>query len=155
MKIYFKILTGIILLFFVSCLKRDLPELPSYHGNDITSVYIEYRFLDESQMYNGAPVVAYQKLIVNQQIDTVDHTINIDITVPAANGSFTEEERSQVKLKKLWPYFDISTAASINATGSTPAPGDLTDCSTPLTYEVKAANGQVKNWEIIVKSFNK
>lgn len=155
MKKCINILMAITLLCFVSCLKKDLPELPLYQGNDITNVYIEYRFLDESQTYNGAPVVAYQKLVVNQQIDSAEHVINIDITVPDANGSFTEQQRAEVTLTKLWPYFDISTAATIKATNSTPPPGDETDCSKPLTYDVIAANGQVQHWKIVVKSFNK
>lgn len=155
MKTLFKILTGIIVFFSASCLRKDLPTLPLYTGNEITNVYIEYRYEDTTDIYNGEPVVAYQKLNIQQDIDTSAHTISLTLTVPPASGSFTDAERDKVMLTGLWPYFDVSTAATIKPLGDTPRPGDKTDCSKPLSYEVVAANGQAQKWTIIVKALQK
>lgn len=148
-----------ILIFVVvmsgSCLRKDLPNLPLYVGNSITNFYVEFRFEDTTTLYNGQPVVAYQKLVVSQSIDTTAHTITASINVPAVNGKFTAAQRAKVSLNALWPYFDISTAATIKAVGSTPAAGDVTDCGKPLTYQVTSASGKSQTWTVTVTALNK
>lgn len=151
-QITFHISIGIFLIMtlLTSCLKKDLPNYPLWDGNYINNVYVEYRWQDTTQLYNGQPVVAYQKLKVTQTIDSTNNTINVTLTVPAANGSFTAAQRANVNLRNLWIYFDISNSATLKAVGKTPAPGDSANLSQPLTYEVTAANGQKRTWTVIV-----
>ncbi len=145
---HISIIILLIMTLFSSCLKKDLPNYPLWDGNYIDNVYVEYRWQDTTQTYNGQPVVAYQKLNVAQTIDSVNNTINITLTVPAANGSFTSAQRAKVRLSHLWIYFDISNSATIKGIGKTPAPGDSANLSQPLTYEVTAANGQKRTWTV-------
>lgn len=137
-----------------SCLKRDLPDLPLYDQNEITLVNTEYRFSGSGTM-NGQPIVAYQKLDVAQQVNKETGTINVQITVPAASGQFTTEERNKVVQTHLWFYYNVSTAATMKAIDGTPAPGDPADATKPLKYEVTAANGAKKVWTVNVTSFTK
>lgn len=137
-----------------SCLKQDLPDYPLWEDNEITNVFVEYRF-ESSDDYRDDPIVAYKKLTVEQTIDTVESTINIDITVPEAGNEFTEEVRSMVTQDKLWMYVDISTAATIEAINGTPPLGDPVNLINPLHYRVTAANGDVREWVIITDSFTK
>lgn len=139
----------VMLLFMLSsCLKKDLPEYPLWDRNEIDNVYVEHRY-ESGQVYNGQPVVAYQRLnVAAKTVDAATNTINITLTVPAANGTFTAEERAKVSISKLWVYFDISTAATMKAIDGSPAPGDPGNASKPLRYEVTAANGSKKIWTL-------
>ena len=136
-------------MLFSSCLKEGLPKYPLFAGNAITNVYVEYRY-NSSQQYGGQPVVAYQKLVVSQVIDSAHSTINVTLAVPAANGTFTSTERAKINLNNLVMYFDVTTAASMTAAAGTPKPGDVGDLSKPLSYVVTAANGQKRTWTVIV-----
>lgn len=148
--------TGLLfmLILFSSCLKKNLPAYPLWDGNAINNVYIEYRY-NSDQMYDGKPVAAYQRLSVEQIIDSAQSKITLNITVPAASGSFSSAIRDQVSQTKLWVYFDLSTAAIITPTGDTPKPGYSTDLTKPQSYIVTAANGQKHTWTIVVSSFKK
>lgn len=139
---------------FSSCLKKDLPAYPLWDGNYINNVYVEYRY-NSDQTYDGKPIVAYQRLDVDQTIDSAKNTISLNITVPAASGSFTTAVRDQVSQDSLWVYFDLSTAATAAPAGSTPKPGYSTDLTKPQSYVVTAANGQQRTWTIVVSSFTK
>jgi len=158
MKQILNIKIGFILFFFAvafsSCLESDLPDLPLYEESEITLVNVEHRF-NGSQIMNGQPVVAYQKLNVAQQINTETGIINVQITVPNPTGQFTAEERGKVVQTHLWFYMNLSTAATVKPVDGTPKLGDPTDASKPLKYEVKAANGTKKLWTINVTEFNK
>ena len=140
-----------LLFMFTSCLKKDLPDYPRWDKSEIDNVYVEHRY-ESGQIYNGKPVVAYQRLTVaSKTVDAATNTISITLAVPAANGSFTDAERAKVSINKLWVYFDISTAATMKGTNGTPAPGDPANASKSLTYTVTAANGQQKNWTLNLK----
>jgi len=143
----------LIITMLSSCLKKDLPVYPEFDANEITLVNAEYRF-NGSQMMNGQPVVAYQKLTVAQTIDKSSNTINVVVTVPPAGGQFTTEERAKVSQNKLWFYLNISTAANVTPVAGTPKLGDPTDATKPLKYIVTAANGAAKTWTINVTAFN-
>lgn len=152
-KINLKITLGAlcIITLLSSCLKEGLPKYPAFGTNSIDKVYVEYRWQDSTNMYNGKPVVAYQGLtVVSQQIDSVNNTINISLAVPAPNGSFTNNQRKNVNQKNLWMSFDISTAATVAAAPGTPALGFATDLTKPQSYVVTAANGQKRTWKIVV-----
>jgi hypothetical protein len=150
-KRFLRIILGVLFIttFFSSCIKQGLPTYPLFGGNNITNVYVEYRY-NTSQLSGGDSVVGYQKLVVAQSIDTVHGVVNVTLTVPAANGSFTAAQRANISLTHLVMYFDISTAASIAVVGNTPKPGYAGDLSQPLTYTVTAANGQKRTWTINV-----
>ncbi|WP_449436588.1 DUF5018-related domain-containing protein [Pedobacter steynii] len=138
---------------FSSCLKKGLTDYPLFDTNEITLVNVEHRFNGTSTQYDQ-PLVAYQKLTIAQQIDKVNSTINVQITVPAANGQFTDAEKAKVSQSKLWFYLNISTAASITPVPGTPKLGDPTDATKPLKYIVTAANGAARTWTINVTAFN-
>lgn len=140
------------LALFSSCLKKDLKDYPLFDANEITLVNAEHRFNGTGTM-NGEPIVAYQKLTINQTIDKTNSTINVAIAVPAANGQFTTAEKARVQQNKLWFYLNISTAASISPTGGTPALGDPTDATKPLKYVVTAANGATRVWTINITAY--
>jgi len=158
MKQIINIKIGFIVFFFAvafsSCLESDLPELPLYEGSEITLVNVEHRY-NGSQIMNGQPIVAYQKLNVAQQINKETGIINVQITVPNPTGQFTAEERAKVKQTHLWFYVNLSTAATVKPVDGTPKLGDPTDATKPLKYEVTAANGTKKVWTINVTGFNK
>lgn len=143
---------GIIALLIItclsSCLKKDLPNYPLWNGNYITNVYVEYRWSDSTNMYNGQPVVAYQRLNVTTQIDSVNNVINLSLSIPAISGSFTNAQRYDIKQNHLWISFDVSNSATIAPAGTTPKPGFVTDLTQPQTYVVTAANGQKRTWTI-------
>lgn len=139
---------------FSSCLKSNLPAYPLFSGDYITNVYLEYRY-ESGQTYDGQPVVAYQRLTVNQTIDSANNTISLAVTVPQASGSFSDSIRKSVSQSELWPYFDISTAATMSSMGTTPKPGFSTDFTKPQTYQVTAANGNKRTWTVIISSFTK
>jgi len=138
-----------IVIALTSCLYKDLPTYPSFEGNSITSVYVEYRYNGNQKMY-GSPIVVAQKLVVTQTINETNSVINVKLTIPAASGGFTTDEIAKVSLSNLLMSFDISTAASIVATGSTSKPGYIGDISKPLTYVVTSASGQQRNWTVNV-----
>jgi hypothetical protein len=139
---------------FSSCLKSNLPTFPLDNGDYINNVYLEYRY-ESGQTYDGQPVVAYQRLTVNQTIDSANNTISLAVTVPQASGSFSDSIRNLVSQSELWSYFDISTAATMSSVGTTPKPGFSTDFTKPQTYQVTAANGNKRTWTVIISSFTK
>ncbi|SMC97913.1 DUF5018-related domain-containing protein [Pedobacter nyackensis] len=156
MKRKIKYISTLVMLLMValasSCLKKGLEDYPLFDTNEITLVGAEYRF-NGTVIKNGQPVVAYQPLTVTQTIDKPTSTINVVITVPAANGQFTTAEKAKVVQTNLWFFMNISTAATISPTGGTPALGFPTDATKPLKYTVTAANGASRVWTINVTSF--
>ncbi|WP_147243641.1 DUF5018-related domain-containing protein [Pedobacter miscanthi] len=156
MKRKIKYITHAVLLLIIaittSCLKKGLEDYPLFDTNEITLVNAEYRF-NGTETRNGQPVVAYQPLLVTQTVDQTNATINIAISVPAANGQFTAAEKTKVAQTRLWFNVNISTAATIAPTGGTPALGDPTDATKPLKYVVTAANGATRLWTINITSF--
>lgn len=140
-----------------SCLKRNLPDLPVYDVNNISVVGSEYRYVSAAvgdSLY-GQPLVAVRTLTVASQVNNDAATVNVQITVPGASGSFTTGERAKVEQSKLWFYFTISTAATMKGVEGTPNPGNPTDATKPLKYEVTAANGAKKVWTVNITSFTK
>lgn len=139
-----------------SCLKSDLPQFDNWDGVYITLVNTEHRFLG-TRMMHGEPVVEYQRLNTTVvKTDTLSGTIDIAITVPAAGtGQFNAAERAKVVQSNIWFYMNLSPAATIMPLEGTPKPGDSTDATKPLTYQVTAANGSKKIWTINVIQFTK
>lgn len=134
---------------FSSCLKKDLPEYPAFSDANISLANLEYRYKIANPVAGKDSIVAYVKLTnVSHVIDAAAGTINITLDIPSATPTFSGKERTNVKLNRLWPYFNISTAATMKGINGTANPGDVTDCSKPLQYEVTAADGTKKVWKI-------
>lgn len=138
----------ILMTLFSSCLKKDLPNYPLWDGNYITNTYVEYRWDDSTNMHDGQPVVAFQRLNVTMQIDSVNSVINLSLSIPPISGTFTNVQRYDINQNHLWLSFDVSNSATIAPVGTTPKPGYVTDLTQPQTYEVTAANGQKRTWTI-------
>ena len=150
------IITGLaFVLLFSSCLKKDLPALPLWNGTEVTNVYFEYRYLDTTNLWQGAPVAAYQTLDVTRTVDTAHATINLVVTVPPVKGSFDAAQRAKVVQDHLWCYMDVSTAATIAPVGDAPAPGYFGDFTKPQQYKVAAADGSSQVWTLVITSFIK
>lgn len=139
---------------FSSCLKKGLPELENWDLNNIENIYVEHRYEGDKVM-NGKPVVAYQRLNVTRTVDESNGTIDLQIEVPQASGTFTEEIRDKVIQTNLWMYMDISTAAKVAPLGDSPSLGDPIDLTKEHQYQVTAANGSSKVWTIKVSAFQK
>lgn len=150
------IITGVaFVLLFSSCLKKDLPALPLWNGTEVTNVYFEYRYLDTANLWQGAPVAAYQALDVIRTVDTAHSTINLAVTVPPVKGSFDAVQRAKVSQDHLWCYMDVSTAATVTPVGDAPAPGYFGDFTKPQQYKVTAADGSSQVWTLVITSFVK
>lgn len=150
----YTVLILLILGFFSSCLKQGLPEYENWELNSIQNVYIEHRF-ETSKQANGQPIIGYQRLNVNREVDEESGLITLKVTVPNPIGDFTEDEREKVVQNNLWMYVDLSTAATIRPLGKSPKLGDPVDLTKEHQYEVTAANGDKKVWRINVVEFNK
>lgn len=89
-----------ILLFFVcmsfsSCLESGLEDLPSYEDADIKAFTFEYRWMVKE---GDSEKLRVQKMDADIDINVENTTVTCNITVPAVNGTFTQEIRNQVTL---------------------------------------------------------
>ncbi|GIJ94322.1 DUF5018-related domain-containing protein [Capnocytophaga stomatis] len=100
---------------------------------------------------NNSPLPGASILAATVTKDTVANTINVKLDVPAANGNFTSSVRQKVSLKEVFLYFDVSTAASMKGIEGTPNPGNKTDATQPLTYEVTSASGTPRKWTVTIE----
>lgn len=148
-----------ILLFFVcmslfSCLESGLEDLPSYEDADIKAFTFEYRWMVKE---GDSEKLRVQKMDADIDINVENTTVTCNITVPAVNGTFTQEIRNQVTLSNLNAYCTISTAATITPIGDTPMLGKIGDFSkSDMQYEVIAADGNTtKTWKLVIDGFNK
>ncbi len=83
-------------------------------------------------------------MITDYKINLSSNTVTCCLTVPVADGEFTQAVRSNVVLSDLIAYTTISTAASIKPEGNAPPLGTPCDWTTANTYTVTAANGDSK-----------
>lgn len=131
-------------------------DLPAYEDAEITKVGFYYRFAGpETDPVTDEPIIVEKELSCSYNINSEAATVDIDVTVPEANGSFTETERNNVSITKLWGYVNVSTAAKVEPVDGSPKLGTPGDWSSPRKYKVIAANGNTKVWTITVKSLNK
>ena len=145
------------LLVCSSCLDGNLDDLPAFEEANITDVKFDFRYKDPSDVWiDGEPIVKVVTLKVeNKVINTEAGTITCTVTVPAANGPFTEAIRNTVALTNLVGKFNLSTAAVIAPQDGAPTLGTPGDFSTTRRYVVTAANGTKKDWTIQVTALNK
>lgn len=140
--------------FVTSCSWEDLP---AYEDADITGVQFRYRWASptDKDAITGEPIVKEIQLGSSAKINAEAGTVEVTVTVPAANNNFPESVRSQVSLEKLWAQVSLSTAARIAPTDGSAPLGTPENWTQPHSYKVTAANGATKNWTIKVIGFNK
>ncbi len=159
MKLVKNSLFLMLVLICSSCLEANLPDLPAFEEANITDVKFDFRYKDPTDKWiNGEPVVKVVALTVNANtkvINTANATVTCTVTVPAANGPFTEEIRNTVSLTNIVGKFNLSTAAVIKPLDGAPTLGTPGDFSIPRKYEVTAANGTKKVWTVHVTALNK
>ena len=156
MRKYVSILVVSIFPFlFSSCLKDGLDEVEYSTECDITSVAFEHRWAVESDV-EGIYTLYFKELSVESSINNESQTIIIDITVPAVDNSFPQEERDKVNLSSLACSFFVSNAASVTPLEGAPKLGTLGDFSAKsFKYRVTSASGAYKDWKLQINSFVK
>ena len=156
-----KLVKNSLLLMFVlvcvSCLRGNLEDLPAFEEANITDVKFDFRYKDMTDVWiDGEPIVKVVSLSVgNKVINAETGTITCTITVPEANGSFSDEIRSTVSLTNIVGKFNLSSAAIITPQDGAPTLGVPGDFSVPRRYLVTAANGTKKDWTIQITTMNK
>ncbi len=142
-------------LFMTSCLKGGLEDLPEYEEADIVGIQrVEYRYYS-SNVSNIDGEYIVKKVTLGSNATIEDTTVSIDVTVPVAEGDFTEEERAKVSLDNIAVMASISTAARVTPLDGSPKLGVPGDWSKPNKYLVTAANGNEKEWTIQVVALNR
>ena len=138
-----------------SCLKGGLEDLPEYEEADIVGIQrVEYRYYS-SNVSNIDGEYIVKKVTLGSNATIEDTTVSIDVTVPVAEGDFTEEERAKVSLDNIAVMASISTAARVTPLDGSPKLGVPGDWSKPNKYLVTAANGNEKEWTIQVVALNR
>lgn len=135
-------------LVFTSCLESGLDDLPAFEDSEITRFRFEYRWFDE-----GSTQLKVVQIATDSSID--GSTVNCVLTVPAEDGDFTTAIRNQVSLSNIVGYADISTAATMKPVAGSPQLGVPADFSGgSIQYEVTAADGTKKTWDLNIVAFN-
>lgn len=140
-----------------SCLEGNLDDLPAFEEANITDVKFDFRYKDPTDVWiDGEPIVKVVTLSVNDKVINAETgMITCTVSVPAADGPFTEAIRNTVALTNLVGKFNLSTAAVITPQDGAPILGSPGDFSTTRRYLVKAANGTKKDWTIQITALNK
>lgn len=148
----------LILPMFAACSWEDLP---AYEEADITGVQFYYRWANntgnDKDPITGEPMVREQRLNASATIDQENGTVNVTISVPAANdnGYFTTAVRDGVEQNYLVGQVSLSTAARIAPADGNKVLGVPDDWTKPHNFVVTAADGTKKNWTITVIGFEK
>lgn len=132
----------------ISSCKEDLP---AYEEAEITSVGAYHRYYTTiKDELTGENKVAEKELEKNNTIDSDVATVSATFTIPGANGTFTQEERTKVSLKNLVVFFNVSTAARVTPIDGSPKLGTPGDWTSEHRYSIMAANGTKKIWTVKV-----
>lgn len=147
-RIFSALLFFLTVVLFSSCLNHDLEELPTYDGNDITSVvsvYHRYYSNTTIPISNAKKVLQKQLQVTSSNIDKKNKTVSIQVKIPT---NFPKEEVDKVNKNNLVVILGISTAAIIAPAPDAPKLGVPGDWSKPNKYVVKAANGSTSEWTV-------
>lgn len=159
MKKIFIICVSIIMVTvgFSSCLESGLDDLETYSETKITAINFEYRWTVPENPNDPWAGEKLQVKTLTTKATITDGKIECTLTVPAASGTFSEEERAKVSLQNLNAYVTISPGATIKPNGTTPVLGKLGDFSQQnLSYTVIAADGKNKqDWALVITGFSK
>jgi len=133
-----------------SCLKSNLDELPTYEECDILNFNFEYRWFSDTLNHLVVTTLDTKTVIDNSTL-----TITCDITVPSNKSTLPDSVRTNVSLKNIVGYCDVSPAAIISPMDDAPMLGDIQDFSGDnIQYYVQAADGSSKIWTLKINSFN-
>lgn len=147
-RIFSALLFFLIVVLFGSCLNHDLEELPTYDGNDITSVVSVYhRYYSNTTILisNAKKVLQNQLQVTSSNIDKKNKTVSIQVKIPT---NFPKEEVDKVNKNNLVVILGISTAAIIAPAPDAPKLGVPGDWSKPNKYVVTAANKSMAEWTV-------
>lgn len=144
----------LILPLFASC---GWDDLPAYEDAEITGVQFYYRWASatDKDPITGEPMVREQRLNASATIDDATGKVDVKISLPAANATFTEDVRAGVSQNNLVGQVSISTAARIAPSDGNKVLGVPDDWTVPHSFIVTAADGTTKAWTITVVEFNK
>ena len=138
--------------FVTSCLE----DLPAYEEAEITKVGFFHRFAGPNKdAVTGEPIMVEKELTCTSDINSEAATVNVKVTVPVANGDFTDAERAKVVQGKLWGYLTVATASRVSPLSGTSALGTPDDWTKEHQFEVMAADGTKKVWTVKVTEFNR
>lgn len=153
-KILYSLTLVFSVLFFSSCLKGGLEDLPEYEDAEITSVSaVRYRYItDEKSPASGEYIVKEVDLAFDAAVDSEQGSVKIKASVPS---EFPAEELENLSTSNLVVVVSISSAARLTPVGDSPKLGVPADWSKSHSYVVQAANGEKKNWTIEVVELNK
>ncbi|MGQ7870738.1 DUF5018-related domain-containing protein [Sunxiuqinia sp. sy24] len=154
-KIYNYLIQSIFLMLIIgtsSCLTGNLEDIPEFNDAEITDVKFDFRYKDaNSNWVDGEPIVKVVRLNVEKDVNVSEGIIEVTLSLPAPDASFTNEIRRQVSLTNLVGKFNISTAATIEPLNDAPTLGIPGDFSSGRRYRVIAADGTTtKEWTIKV-----
>ncbi|WP_419031823.1 DUF5018-related domain-containing protein [Dysgonomonas gadei] len=159
MKKIFIICISIIMIIvsFPSCLESGLHDVETYSETKVTAINFEYRWMVQENPNDPWAGEKLQVKTLTAKTIFTDGKIECEITVPAASGTFTAEQRDKVSLQSLIAYMTISPGASVRSNGSAPTLGKLGDFSqSNMSYNVVAADGINKqDWVLVITAFNK
>lgn len=147
-RIFSALLFFLTVVLFSSCLNHDLEELPTYDGNDITSVvsvYHRYYSNTTIPVSNAKKVLQKQLQVTSSNIDKKNKTVSIQVKIPT---NFPKEEVDKVNKNNLVVILGISTAAIIAPAPDAPKLGVPGDWSKPNKYVVTAANKSMAEWTV-------
>lgn len=147
-RIFSALLFFLPVVLFSSCLNHDLEELPTYDGNDITSVvsvYHRYYSNTTIPISNAKKVLQKQLQVTSSNIDKKNKTVSIQVKIPT---NFPKEEVDKVNKNNLVVILGISTAAIIAPAPDAPKLGVPGDWSKPNKYVVTAANKSMAEWTV-------
>ncbi len=148
MKRFAYLLLAVIIMGVTSCLKAGLDDLPAYEDANITDFYLEYRY---QTTQDGNTVTKFVRLTTDSKDISDQATVNITVSIPAADGTFTEAERAKVSLTNIIGYCYLSNAARIEPIEGASTLGTVGNFSAPVKYKVTAADGTTsKVWTVTV-----
>jgi hypothetical protein len=157
MRKYLYIVSAVILpILFNSCLKYDIDEAEYSTDCDVTSVAFEHRWAAQTGKEEGIYTLYFKQMAVKSNIDKESQTIDLDITVPAADNSYPQSERDKTSLTSIACSFVVSNAANVAPLNGAPQLGTRGDYSGgTFTYRITSASGVFKDWRININSFDK
>lgn len=147
-KMKWLMLLVICLPFIAAC---DKAELPAYEEAEITKVGALHRFYTGvKDALTGENIVDEKELGTDFTIDPENAVASTVLSIPAAGGKFTEDERAKVSLNNLVVYVNVSSAARITPIEDAPKFGVPANWSKEHKYSIMAANGTIKIWTVKV-----
>lgn len=150
-----KLLMSLLILpLLASCSWEDLP---AYEEAEITGVQFYYRWASttDKDPITGQPMVCEQRLNASASINSEAGKVDVRISLPGANATFTEEVRAAASQNNLVGQVSLSTAARIAPADGNKVLGVPDNWTVPHAFVVTAADGTKKSWTITVTEFSK